>query len=186
MITIKKKQILTASPEERDHDLHLLDESSRRMRPFWNALTMLCPRGDKRIGWDFDQKQKFGVKLPAPWGKISIQSSPSLGKVLSSKLPTRPRISSHLKQRIRACIWLFHWSCRFSKGSERLCLCKIFILIKPEKKKALIWNPQNHPNQPRYLWIIVSSSISKACFRISWRELNQPILPSELTIIVNF
>ena len=24
-------------------------------------------------GRDFDQKQKFGVKLPSPWDKISIQ-----------------------------------------------------------------------------------------------------------------
>ena len=43
-------------------------------------------------GGDFDQKQKFGVKLPNPWDKISIQSSSPLEKVLSSKLPTRPRI----------------------------------------------------------------------------------------------
>ena len=35
----------------------------------------------------FDQKQKFGVKLPYPWDKISIQSSPPLEKVLSSKPP---------------------------------------------------------------------------------------------------
>ena len=27
-------------------------------------------------GGDFDQKQKFGVKLCNPWDKISIQSSP--------------------------------------------------------------------------------------------------------------
>ena len=31
--------------------------------------------GDHGIG-NFDQKQKFGVKLPNPWDKISIQSSP--------------------------------------------------------------------------------------------------------------
>ena len=48
-------------------------------------------------GDDFDQRQNFGVKLPNPWDKISIQTSPPREKVLSSKLATRPRILSHLK-----------------------------------------------------------------------------------------
>ena len=39
---------------------------------------------------DFDHRQKFGVKLPNPWDKNSIQSP--WDKVFSSKLPTRARI----------------------------------------------------------------------------------------------
>ena len=50
--------------------------------------------GGPGYGGDLKQKQKFGVKLPNPWDKISIQSSPPQDKVLSSKLPTRMGISN--------------------------------------------------------------------------------------------
>ena len=41
-------------------------------------------------GGDFDQKQKFGVKLPNPWDKISVQSS-HLGEGLAcvASIPVR-------------------------------------------------------------------------------------------------
>ena len=46
---------------------------------------------------DFDQKWKFGVKLPNPWDKISVQSLPPRHKVLSSKLTTQEGISIQLR-----------------------------------------------------------------------------------------
>ena len=55
--------------------------------------------GDYGIGWGtlISQKQIFGVKLPNPWDKISVESSPSQNKVLSSKLPTRAGISIRMR-----------------------------------------------------------------------------------------
>ena len=61
------------------------------------AINVMPEEGTMHMGQggDFDYKQKFGIKLPNnPWEKISI---PTLGKDSSSKLSTRPRISSHLK-----------------------------------------------------------------------------------------
>ena len=54
-------------------------------------------KGPTRWGRNFDQKQKLGVKLPNPWDKNSIQSSPPRDKVFSLKLSTRARISSNLR-----------------------------------------------------------------------------------------
>ena len=78
-------------------------------------LSTLCPRGEGEAmgeGGDFDQKQTFGVKLPNPWDKISIQSSPPWEKILSSKLKN---MCWHLTR-------LFHGSCCSSErqweGSE--------------------------------------------------------------------
>ena len=41
-------------------------------------LPMLCLRGGGSTGWggDFDQKRKFGVKLPHLWANIVVQSAP--------------------------------------------------------------------------------------------------------------
>ena len=68
-------------------------------------LSMLCPSkgaGGLRVGWGlWSVKNKYlfecGVKLPNPWDKISIQSSPSQNKVLSSKLPTRAEKSIRMR-----------------------------------------------------------------------------------------
>ena len=68
-------------------------------------LSMLCPSkgaGGLRVGWGlWSVKNKYlfecGVKLPNPWDKISIQSSPSQSKVLSSKLPTRAEKSIRMR-----------------------------------------------------------------------------------------
>ena len=64
-------------------------------------LSMLCPSKGAgglrdRVGTLISQKQIFGVRLPNPWDKISIQSSPSQDKILSSKLPTRAGISMRM------------------------------------------------------------------------------------------
>ena len=47
-----------------------------------NAPINVMPEegGTTGQGGDFDQKQKFGVKLPNPWDKISVQSSPPWGR----------------------------------------------------------------------------------------------------------
>ena len=66
-----------------------------------NAAINVMPKGgsqDRVGGVDFDEKQKFRGKLSNLWAKISIQSSLTWEKVLSSKLSTRPRISSRLKE----------------------------------------------------------------------------------------
>ena len=70
--------------------------------------------GTTRWGRNFDQKQKLGVKLPNPWDKNSIQSSPPRDNVFSLKLSTWARISrgkrrclhcSHCKEKNKCYAW---------------------------------------------------------------------------------
>ena len=69
----------------------VLSARARCMTCMWicvrskDAQKMLCPRGGGVTtgGGDFDQEQKFRVKLPNPWIDFSSKF-PTLGKALSS------------------------------------------------------------------------------------------------------